>query len=67
MAQLRQIGDLGVEIDLGSDKPGMLLQRREPDGWQDYCLEGEQVLSQVDIEALQPGYYRQVEPPVSSA
>jgi hypothetical protein len=26
-------GDLGVQIDLGPDKPGMIIQRREPDGW----------------------------------
>jgi len=54
-------GDLGVEIDLGPDTPGMILQRREPDGWQDYRLDGEPVFSPVDIEVLQPGYYRQVE------
>ena len=54
-------GDLGVQIDLGPDTPGMILQRREPDGWQDYRPDGEQVVSPVDIEVLRPGYYRQVE------
>ena len=52
-------GDLGVQIDLGPDKPGMVLQRREPDGWREYRPDGEWVLSPVDIEALKPGYYRQ--------
>jgi hypothetical protein len=52
-------GDLGVQIDLGPDTPGMILQRRELDGWQDYRVDGEQVFSPVDIETLQPGYYRQ--------
>jgi len=51
-------GDLGVQIDLGPDTPGMVLQRREPDGWQDYLQDGERVLSPVDIEALSSGYYR---------
>jgi hypothetical protein len=32
-----------------------------PDGWQDYRVDGEQVVSPVDVEALPPGYYRQVE------
>ena len=54
-------GHLGIEIDLGSNTPGMILQRREADGWQDYRVDGEQVVSPVDIEALPPGYYRQVE------
>jgi hypothetical protein len=40
-------GDLGVEIDLGPDKAGMILQHLEPHGWQDYRVEGEQVLSPV--------------------
>jgi len=54
-------GDLGVQIDLGSDTPGMILQRLEPDGWQDYRVDGEQVLSPVDINSLPSEYYRQVE------
>jgi len=56
-------GDLGVEIDLEPDEPGMLLQRLEPDGWQDYLVEGEQVLSPLDIETLPAGYYRLIESP----
>jgi len=51
-------GDLGVEIDLGPDTPGMILQRREQDGWQDYRVDGKRVLSPVDIETLPAGYYR---------
>ena len=54
-------GDLGVQIDLGPDTLGMILQRREPDGWQDYRVDGEQVVSPVDIETLPAGYYRQLE------
>ncbi len=60
-------GDLGVEINLGPDMPGMILQRREPDGWQDYRVDGERVLSTVNIETLQPGYYRQVKKPSTHA
>jgi len=60
-------GDLSVQIDLGPDTSGMVLQRRELDGWQDYRGDGEQVVSPVDIEALPAGYYRQVESAVSSA
>ena len=60
-------GDLGVEIDLGPDTPGMILQCREPDGWQDYRVEGERVLSPVDIESLQPGYYRLIETSIPNA
>jgi len=56
-------GDLGVEIDLGPDTPGMVLQRREPEGWRDYRVDGEQILSPVDVETLQPGYYRLIESP----
>ena len=52
-------GDLGIEIDLGPDTSGMILQRREQDG--------ARVLSPVDIETLPPGYYRQVKSPVSTA
>jgi hypothetical protein len=32
-----------------------------PGGWQDYRVDGERVLSPVNIETLKPGYYRQVE------
>jgi len=46
---------------------GMILQRLGPGGWQDYRIDREPVLSSVDIETLQPGYYRQLEPPVSTA
>jgi len=34
-------GDLGVQIDLGPGTPGMILQRLESDGWQDYLQDGE--------------------------
>ena len=51
-------GDLGIEIDLGPDTPGMIPQRRESDGWRDYLQDGERVHSPVDIETLRPGYYR---------
>ena len=37
-------GHLGIEIDLGPDTPGMILQRREPDGWRDYRADGERVV-----------------------
>jgi len=56
-------GELGVEIDLGPDEPGSTLQRLEADGWQDYRVDREQVVSPVDVETLRPRYYRLIESP----
>lgn len=64
---IHSAGDLGVQIDLVPDTPGMILQRREPDGWQHYLVEGARVLSPVDIEARPLGYYRLAKSSVSCA
>ena len=57
-------GDLGVEIDLGANEPGTTLQRKEPGGWQDYRVAGDQARGPVDaytlVNALPAGYYRLV-------
>jgi hypothetical protein len=59
-------GDLGVEIDLGADEPGALLQRKEPGGGQDYRVSGKRVSSRslIDVQSLvttlPAGYYRLV-------
>jgi hypothetical protein len=51
-------GDLGIEIDLGANEPGAVLQRFEIDGWKDFQLEGEPVISPVDINTLPSRQYR---------
>jgi hypothetical protein len=51
-----------INIDLGSNEPGMSLQREYRDGqllvWRDYEVDGETVKSPVDIDALPFGVYR---------
>ena len=51
-----------IHIDLGKDEPGMTLQFRQIERgyivWRDYTVDGEAVLSPVDIEKLSPGKYR---------
>jgi hypothetical protein len=60
------IGEIGVEIDLGSNAPGTILQRKESDVWYDYLVGGALVVNPFDMERLPPGYYRLVELPDSS-
>jgi hypothetical protein len=60
-------GDLGIEIDFGSDKPGAILQRKDKGHWRDYLADGKPVENPFDVESLPPGFYRLVESPVSSA
>ncbi len=60
------IGEIGVEIDLGSNAPGTILQRKESDIWYDYVIDGALVVNPFDVEKLPPGYYRLVELAVSS-
>ena len=60
-------GDLGIEIDFGTDRPGAILQRKEKGYWHDYLVDGKPVVNPVDVESLPPGIYRVVESPVSSA
>ena len=53
-----------ITIDLGSNEPGMTLQREYREGgyrvWRDYLVDGEAVKSPVDIEELPVGSYRLV-------
>jgi len=49
-----------IHIDLGSDEPGMILQRREGREWQHLKMDDKPVKASVDIDALPPGRYRLV-------
>ena len=53
-----------ISIDLGSNKPDMILQREYREGgklvWRDYEVDGETVKSPIDIDALPAGRYRLV-------
>ena len=60
------IGEIGVEIDIGANAAGTILQRKESDVWYDYLIDGALVVNPFDMEKLPPGYYRLVESPVSS-
>ncbi len=51
-------GDLGIEIDLATDKPGAISQREERDDYHDYLIDGELVINPFDVETLQPGFFR---------
>jgi hypothetical protein len=56
-----QAGDLGIEIDLGSDIPGSVPQRYENGKWRDYLVDGEPVYWPFDLESLPSGKYRVAE------
>ena len=49
-------------IDLGSNEPGMALQREYCEGeyliWRDYIVDGVVVTSPIDIDGLPTGVYR---------
>jgi hypothetical protein len=51
-----------ISIDLGSNEPGMTLQREYREGrrllWRDYQIDGEVVKSPVDIDGLPARAYR---------
>ena len=53
-----------INIDLGKDEPGMILQREFRENgylvWRDYRGDGEIVKSPADIDRLPPGKYRLV-------
>lgn len=51
-------GDLGIEINFGSDKPGAILQRKDKGYWRDYLVDGKPVVNPFDVESLPPGFYR---------
>jgi hypothetical protein len=55
------IGEIGVEIDIWSNAPGAILQRKESDVWYDYLVDGALVVNPFNMEKLPPGYYRLVE------
>ncbi len=57
-------GDLGIEIDFGLlyEEPGEILQRKEPDGYRDYLIDGEPITNPFDGERLPPGWYRLRDP-----
>ena len=38
-------GDLGLEIDLGSNQPGAILQRKESDGYQDFLVKNRHLIA----------------------
>ena len=59
-------GDLGIEIDFGSDKPGAILQRKEGNGYQDFMIDGEPVTNPFAVGTLPPGWYRLVESPTGN-
>ena len=61
------LGELGVEIDLGRNASGAILQRKESDVWYDYLIDGKQVVNPFDVDKLPPGYYRLVESATSTA
>jgi hypothetical protein len=54
-----------INIDLGNDEPGMILQREYREGgfrvWRDYMVGGEVVTAPVDVNALPWGKYQLVE------
>ena len=51
-----------ISIDLGRNEPGMTMQYRDFERrrivWRDYLLNGEPVLSPVDIDVLPFGRYQ---------
>ena len=57
------IGELGVEIDLGHNAPGTILQRNDGGLWYYYMIDGERVVNPFDVDKLPPGHYRLVAPP----
>ena len=56
------MGLFGVTLADAAHEPGMVLQREYREGrlmvWSDYLVDGEPVLSPVDIETLPVGKYR---------
>ena len=59
---VHQIGNLGILIDFGYNKPGSVLQRRHPEDsdseWQDCISDGKPLTAPIDTESLPPGEYR---------
>jgi hypothetical protein len=61
---VHQIGDLGILIDYGENKPGSVLQHNVLEGpsfvWQAYTINGKPVTEPIDVKSLPPGEYRLV-------
>ena len=57
-----QNGDQQIYFDNGRNNPGDVLQRKEPDGWVDFKVDGEVVKAPVSVYELPPGTYRLVVP-----
>jgi hypothetical protein len=59
---VHQLGELGIVIDYGGNKPGSVLQHQvfngRNDSWQNYLVEGKPLSPPVDINSLPPGEYR---------
>jgi hypothetical protein len=49
-----------INIDLGKDEPGIILQCRDGNDWVNYKVDGKVVKSPVDIDSLPAGRYRLV-------
>jgi hypothetical protein len=64
---IHSLGELGVEIDLGRNAPGAILQRLESEVWYDYVIDGVLVVNPLDVKKLPPGFYRLVESPIPTA
>jgi hypothetical protein len=58
--------EFGVEIDIGRNAPGSILQRKDSELWYYYLIDGEPVVNPFDLETLPPGSYRLVESPIST-
>ena len=54
-------GDLGIEIDLGRNRPGAILQRKDDGIWKEVHIGGKPAVSPIDMERLRPGHYRLME------
>ena len=54
---------LDVEIDLGHNAPGTILQRNDDGLWYYYLIDGAPVVNPFDVDKLPPGQYRLVAPP----
>jgi hypothetical protein len=59
--------ELGVDIDLGRNAPGAILQRKDSGLWYYYLIDGEPMVNPFNLETLPPGFYRLVEPPTPTA
>lgn len=58
-----QAGDYNLIFDSGSNTDGDFLQRKGPDGWSNFEVEGRVLRAPIDMYSLPPGQYRLVSPP----